>query len=178
MKTERSTKRHMEPDCFLKDKMKMMKKPLLLIAVLLVFVSCKDSVQKPDNLIPEEKMQDILYDIALMEAIKVGDSKSLQEKGINPDTYIYQKYKIDSLQFSKSDQYYASDVKNYEKMYGKVLKRLEMKKAEIDSLVQKGVNVGETSKKKFEKKEGVQLNQVIINGAMNEHFGGSSLKKN
>jgi hypothetical protein len=37
-------------------------------------------------------------------------------KKINPKNYIYKKYKIDSIQFSQSNIYYASDIVAYKKM--------------------------------------------------------------
>ncbi|MES2545543.1 MAG: DUF4296 domain-containing protein [Bacteroidota bacterium] len=105
-----------------------MKKISALFLLLSICLSCEQSsIVKPDNLIDEDVMVDIIYDFSLLEAIKAENRTSLQENKINPNDYIYKKYKIDSLQFAKSDQYYASDVKNYKKLYEKVTKRLEEK---------------------------------------------------
>jgi len=105
-----------------------MKKLVSIFLIILATVSCeKSSIVKPDNLIDEDVMVDIIYDLALLEAIKGQNLESLQTNGINPNNYIYKKYKIDSLQFAKSDQYYATDVKNYKKLYERVTKRLEVK---------------------------------------------------
>ncbi len=105
-----------------------MKKLISLFLIIIVSVSCeKSSIVKPDNLISEDTMVDIIYDLALLEAIKGQNPGSLQTNGINPNNYIYKKYKIDSLQFAKSDQYYATDVKNYKKLYERVTKRLDVK---------------------------------------------------
>lgn len=120
-----------------------MRKTIAFLALFLVIISCKDSaIEKPDNLIAEDKMIDILSDVAILEAIRVENPSSLAERNIVPDKYIYKKYKIDSLQFSSSDKYYASDVDNYLKMYEKVSKNIEKKRAETDSLIAKGINVG------------------------------------
>ena len=98
----------------------------------MLLIGCKNTtVEKPDNLIDEDKMIEILYDISILEAIKVTNPKSLETRKINSNKYIYQKYKIDSLQFVKSDLYYASDVSNYGKMYKKVIEKVEnVKKAD------------------------------------------------
>lgn len=103
-----------------------MKRLLFFLSCFILLISCKNTtVEKPDNLIDEDKMVEILYDVSILEAIKVTNPKSLEIRKINSNKYIYQKYKIDSLQFVKSDLYYASDVTNYEKMYKKVIEKVE-----------------------------------------------------
>jgi len=108
------------------------------LLALFLLVSCeKTTVKKPDNLIKEDKMVDIIYDLSLLEAIKSQKPAVLDSNSVDSKTYIYEKYKIDSLQFAKSDQYYASDIPNYKKMYDKVTKRIEDNKKITDSLVLK-----------------------------------------
>lgn len=112
-----------------------MKKSLILFLIVSICLSCQESsIVKPDNLIDEDTMVDIIYDFALLEAIKAENRESLQKNQINPNEYVYKKYKIDSIQFAKSDQYYATDVKNYKKIYDKVTKRLEEKTKQYDSI--------------------------------------------
>ena len=108
------------------------------LLALFLLVSCeKTTVKKPDNLIKEDKMVDIIYDLSLLEAIKSQKPAVLDSNSVDSKTYIYEKYKIDSLQFAKSDQYYASDIPSYKKMYDKVTKRIEDNKKITDSLVLK-----------------------------------------
>lgn len=103
-----------------------MKKLVALIVLFSVFASCqKSAVEKPDNLIEEDVMVDIIYDLAILDAIKSQNPASLDAHGINPNEYIYKKYKIDSLQFAKNDRYYATDIKKYKKIYDEVAKRME-----------------------------------------------------
>ena len=105
------------------------RKGMLLLMLMITFVSCKKSVlEKPDNLIEEEMMINILYDLSIIEAIKATNPIALDKYGINPSTFVYQKYKIDSLQLAKSDRYYAVDVDRYSKMFDEVNKRLEEQK--------------------------------------------------
>lgn len=112
--------------------------------MLSLLIGCKKvSVEKPKNLIPEEKMVEIIYDMALFEAITVSQPASVQERKLEPDTFIFKKYQVDSLQFSASNKFYAADVNLYAKIFDKVSKKLESKLKETDSLVKKGVNVGE-----------------------------------
>ncbi len=115
-----------------------MKKTLLIFTLCFLLLNCDSkAVKKPDNLISEDQMVAILYDLYVINAIKTYKNQYLIDNKITPDKYIYKKYKIDSLQFAQSDQYYASDVEDYEKLYQRVTKKLEQDKAEMDSLVKK-----------------------------------------
>jgi hypothetical protein len=53
----------------------------------------------------------------------------LEENGIDQNTYVYKKYGIDSVQFARSNQYYAADIVTYKQIYEEVAKRLEAHKS-------------------------------------------------
>lgn len=107
-----------------------------LFVFLFLVIGCKDSaITKPDNLIDENVMVDIVYDLSLLEGVKTYNMTHYQ--GIKPNEFIYKKYKIDSLQFAKSTQFYASNIDKYKKIYEEVGKRIEINKAHIDSLISK-----------------------------------------
>ena len=113
-----------------------MKKILSIVVFLLFLISCgKSVVEKPDNLIGKDKMVDIIYDLSLLDALKSQRPIYLEQNNINPRKYIYDKYKIDSLQFVNSNKYYASDFAEYKNIYDKVQKRLEDTKKVSDSLM-------------------------------------------
>jgi len=115
-----------------------MKKVISLFVLVTLFLSCnKDLVEKPDNLIDQKTMENILYDISLLDAIRYQDPNHLTENGINPKTYIFKKYKIDSLQFAKSSAYYAADYREYQKMYDRLNNRLKKEKDAIDLINKK-----------------------------------------
>ena len=102
-----------------------MKKIGALFLLFTILISCeKSAIPKPENLIDEEVMVDIMFDISILEAIKSQKAVVLEANAINPNTYIFKKYKIDSLQFANSDKFYASDVKKYKKIFDKVNKRI------------------------------------------------------
>lgn len=123
-------------DCYLTDNAIKMKKTISILIILAVFVSCKEEVvEKPDRLIPKESMVNIMYDLSLLEAIKYQNPNSLEVHKIDPSAYIYEKYKIDSLQFAQSNKYYASDYTGYKDMYDQISKRLEKNKAAVDSKI-------------------------------------------
>lgn len=113
-----------------------MKKIILFLAVLTLLISCKDEVvKKPERLIEKDVMIDVMYDLAVLEAIKYQNPVSLDTFKINPRDFIYKKYKIDSLQFAKSNVYYASDYEDYKLMFEQITKRLDASKKSADSLV-------------------------------------------
>jgi hypothetical protein len=85
-------------------------------------------------------MIDIMYDMALLEAVKYQNPAVLDSNQIRPKQFIYKKYKIDSLQLAQNNVYYAADYKSYKIMFDEVVKRVikEKKRAvAIDKLKQK-----------------------------------------
>ncbi|WP_281323171.1 DUF4296 domain-containing protein [Flavobacterium aestivum] len=115
-----------------------MKKIIFFFGLLVLFSSCnKDLVEKPNNLIDKGTMIDIMYDMSLLNALKYQNSNTLYSNNINPKTYVYKKYKIDSLQFVKSNAYYAADYGEYKKMFDALNDRLKKEKAKADSMIKK-----------------------------------------
>lgn len=98
----------------------------ILPLFLCTLVSCSEKiVEKPKNLIPQEKMAAILYDISLLNAGRSINESILVEHHLEPMAYIYNKYNIDSLQLVQSDTYYASLPIVYEAIYTQIKERLE-----------------------------------------------------
>lgn len=115
-----------------------MRKLLLLLFFGMLLISCNSAViEKPNDLIGKDKMVAILYDLNVINAIKNADMVYLSDRKITPANYILHKYKVDSLQFSRSDRYYASDVAQYEKIYERVIEKLRVNKVALDSLIAK-----------------------------------------
>lgn len=115
-----------------------MKKLLALLTLCLLLQNCDSKpVEKPEDLVSKDMMVDILYDLYVINAMKSSEMEYLKEQNITPAKYIYEKYKVDSLQFSRSDRYYATDISTYEKLHERVTKRLQDDKAAIDSLLVK-----------------------------------------
>ena len=113
-----------------------MKKGVLFFILISLILSCKEEVvKKPENLIEKEIMVDVMYDLALLEAIKYQSPNALQAHKINPDEYIYKKYKIDSAQFVQSNMYYASDYKEYKKMYDQINSRLVKNRSLLEEAI-------------------------------------------
>jgi len=126
----------LESVCFLTDKKIYMRKVLLLGLTVLFFGCNGNSVEKPKNLIDKDKMVDILYDISLLESIKSQNINGGITVKMGND-YIYKKYKIDSIQFAKSNKYYASNLEEYKKMFEKVKEKLSAETVKIEAETKK-----------------------------------------
>lgn len=101
-------------------------KKLYSVLLIISLLSCNDNLlKKPDNLIPEDKMVEVLADLAIVNAAKSTNVAVLYDNDIEPMAYVFEKYAIDSLQFVESDRYYASLPIVYEKIYKKVESKLE-----------------------------------------------------
>lgn len=109
----------------------IMKKIFCLVVSVIVLVSCGQSyvAEKPDNLIEEDRMVNMLYDLSLLQAsYSVID---LHEKKIDGKEFLKSKYGIDSLTFAKSHKYYASQPEKYQKMQKQIVERLEAEKLKL-----------------------------------------------
>lgn len=106
------------------------------IAILLLVIGCQDVKypEKPSNLIPKEKMIDILTEVYLSNAGRSYNLRIVRDSGYKLDSLMYKKYAIDSLQFAKSHAYYVNDLDNYAGMFDVVVLNLEKMKIGADSL--------------------------------------------
>ena len=113
-----------------------MKKIITFLTIITLFVSCKDEVvNKPEQLIEKDVMVNIMYDLSILEAIRNQNPASLDTFKINSRDYIFKKYKIDSVQFAKSNVYYAADYNEYKSMFEQISNRLETNQKKVDSLI-------------------------------------------
>ncbi len=121
-----------------------MKRLFTYFTIGLLVWSCTETKPKPNDLISEKKMEDILYDLTLFQSIKSTNYTLYEQNNIQPDVYIYEKYEIDSLQFSNSHKYYISDSENYEKMLVRIIDRVNENKKTTDSLTVKESDIPTT----------------------------------
>lgn len=122
-----------ENDCYLIDR-KMRK---IGIVLALVLGACSNGPEKPEKFIEEDKMISILYDVAVIDAIKSYNLNTTHDYPVNSQLYILKKYQVDSLQFAQNNQYYAADMANYKKMFEKINQRLEAEKKKYEAAVLK-----------------------------------------
>lgn len=110
----------------------MKKIVLLFIGLATLVLSCNNTgIEKPNNLLDEDQMVDIIYDLSLLDAIR---SQNIGMHNLTPTAkqLLKDKYKIDSLTFAKNSQYYASDVTKYKEIYDRVKIRLDRENEKIN----------------------------------------------
>lgn len=96
-----------------------------------------DKPKKPENLISEDKMVDVLYDVFILNSAKGTSKGILEDHGIYPENYVFDKHKIDSLQFALSNEYYGFHVEDYESIMTKLNERFERDKVKIEAKINK-----------------------------------------
>lgn len=110
-----------------------MKKAVLFFFGVL-FLACGEKVvEEPENLIPKDKMTNILCDLALLNSTQSAFSSAFDKTGIDIMEFLYEKYDIDSTQFAQSDLYYASIPLEYQSIYEDVDARIEKRKNVIEA---------------------------------------------
>ncbi|QEE49064.1 DUF4296 domain-containing protein [Flavobacterium alkalisoli] len=113
-----------------------MKKFTVILFALVVLAACNKGPEKPQNFIEEDKMEDILYDVALLQSMSSFAPGVLHDNDITVNDYLYKKYDMDSLTFTENHTYYASDFERYQKLMERVTDRLRAEKTEVDTLMQ------------------------------------------
>ena len=105
--------------------------------ILLLIFGCNNSIEKPkkpDNLISEVVMVDIMYDAFILNSAKGVNKRMLENNGIFPENYIFDKYNVDSTQFANSNNYYAYDTKTYESILKRIREKIEADKKKYEAL--------------------------------------------
>lgn len=109
---------------------------LPFLVIFAILLSCKKEIAKvPNRLIEKEKMVNIMYDMAVLDAMRNQNPSLLDSFKNNSNAYIYKKHKIDSVQFAQSNIYYAADFKAYKKLYEQVKIRLEKEKTSTEAII-------------------------------------------
>lgn len=157
-----------ENDYCLIDNIRKMKKILPFLVVLLLIVSCEKELAKaPKNLIAKEKMVNIMYDLSLLEALKNQNPSETDSLIINSNEYIFRKYKIDSIQFAQSNIYYATDYKEYLKMFEQIKARLDKNKSQTEALIKAEKKKEALVKKKLKKSKNLKENDSVKKAKQN-----------
>lgn len=116
-----------------------MRKVLKIIFLVFIIVSCNSNhvkgPEKPDNLISEDKMVEVIYDMSLLSAAKGVNRKTMEIEGVNPEQFVYDKHNIDSLQFALSNAYYTYDLKTYSQLYARVKVKLQEDKDRFNAAI-------------------------------------------
>ena len=117
-----------------------MKKTILL--VLLILSSCAQVEEvPPENLIREEKMADLIFELAVLDATKGFVPKDQKQRiDLDADSF-YQFHEIDSVQFTISNAYYAKHPKEYLRIVSIAQTKLEEFKKNIQEIETKMLTI-------------------------------------
>ncbi len=114
-----------------------MKKISYILFFGIFFMGCTSNtiIKKPDHLIPEKQMVDLLTDMLIASGAENIKNSGL-ERNVNYYPLVFEKYGIDSTQFKESNYYYTSRIDDYEEILKKVDERLKAMKKELDNKIQ------------------------------------------
>lgn len=104
------------------------------LMIIIAFISCQDieKTERPNNLIPENKMVEVLTELSILNSAKNYNKRFLEETGFRPDEFLLNKFGIDSVQLAESTNYYARNYNQFESMYERVQRNLETLKSELE----------------------------------------------
>lgn len=83
-------------------------------------------------MISEDKMVKVLTDLSILNSAKNFNKRFLEETGVRPNTYLYEKHEIDSLQLANSTEYYAKKYDLLDRIYSRVNVNLEKMKKDLE----------------------------------------------
>tara|TARA_B100001059_G_C17825467_1_gene581066 strand:- start:246 stop:719 length:474 start_codon:yes stop_codon:yes gene_type:complete len=133
-----------------------------LLFTLFLFSCFNDkSVKKPSDLIPQDKMVDILSEFIIINSAQGSNKKFLELKMKNPVDYVYKKYSIDSLQFENSNAYYSANIEIYSSIYDSIKIKLEARKEEIQYQIDEKITLEDSIKKQTKNKRKSKINKFI-----------------
>lgn len=105
-------------------------KQLALSAIATLWLaSC--TVEVPSHVIQPEKMENLLYDYHLMQAMAGDLSSSESYKRKQYEQYVFDKHHVNEAEFDTSLTWYLRHTKELEAIYKKLNKRLTAKKDEL-----------------------------------------------
>lgn len=137
----------------------MFNRTILFLSILLAFAGCNSTApKKPKDLLSKNEMVNILIDAKLLNSANGANKTILRKNGIDADTYVFEKYGIDSLQFAQSNAYYAYHIKDYEAIYNMVtdsLKRLKTALKKEEKRIKDSIEIAEEKAKQKKKQDSV-----------------------
>lgn len=112
-----------------------MKKYLLIVLACISLIACQKEMEKPTPFITEDKMEHILYDLAVLYGVQSTNAFYNDSVVAFKMTDILAKYDVDSLAFADNNKYYMNLKKSiYYEIQNRVLERLIAAQKIADSL--------------------------------------------
>ena len=104
-------------------------KKLIYLLFTLFLVSCTSNtiLEPPKDLIPKDTMSLLVQEMMIASSAQFIKNKNLQ-KDINYMPFVYERFKVDSIRFQKSNLYHMSNIDDYIKIFDEAKSILEAKK--------------------------------------------------
>jgi hypothetical protein len=100
-------------------------KKAILLALLMLSSCTQVEEVPPENLIGEEIMADLIFELAVLDAAKGFIPKDQKGRIVLDADSFYQFHEIDSAQFTSSNAYYAKQPKAYLRIVSMAKSKLE-----------------------------------------------------
>ena len=126
----------------------MKKISLLLIFIFLSSCTSNTIFKKPEDIIPKDTMSLLIQDMMIASSAKFIKNTNKQKK-INYMSFVYDKYKIDSVRFQNSNFYYISKIDLYEEIITDAKVKLENKKKFFTKLKATQDSINKLKRKKI-----------------------------
>lgn len=144
---------------------------ICILSVFLLNCTSNTIINKPDDLIPKDQMVEIISDLLVANGAE--NVKNLQEKRkINYFPFVFNKHKIDSTQFKKSNFYYTTRIDDYDEILNEVdirLKKLK-KNYEQERKTRDSLKKAEREKLKVLKRLTDKDGRIMIDPYYNVHI--------
>lgn len=120
-----------------------MKKSVAILLIITGLVSCShelEVLEVPKELIPEDTLEMVLYDLMALETYtkmkhkNVNDFYILMKRSAQP---ILEKYHVDSTRYMLSMKYYSRNQEALMGIYTRLLEKVEAQNPDADSVVVK-----------------------------------------
>ena len=115
-------------------------------------------LEKPEDLIPKDTMSLVIQELMIASSAKFIKTKDMQ-KNINYMPFVYNRFKIDSSRFQRSNLYYMSKIDDYIKIFDNAKTSLDNQKSYYDKLKKEMDSIRKDSLTKI-KKEKLVLDSI------------------
>ncbi|WP_292890069.1 DUF4296 domain-containing protein [Nonlabens sp.] len=88
----------------------------IVVVLFAIFTSSCSNVEKsppPENLFSKDKMAALITDLYLIEGAISSNKTAYLKTGVQPSSFLYEKYHMDSIAFQDNLNYYTDRVEEY-----------------------------------------------------------------
>jgi hypothetical protein len=142
-------------------------KRLGFLSVIFLLVSCTSNTifEKPKDLIPRDSMVNLIQEMMIASSAKFVNNIN-SERDIQYMAFIYEKYKIDSARFNRSNTYYISTIDEYVNLFQEIKDSLEKKSNYFKRLKKQKDSLRRDSIIKLRRKQSIKKDSINPQGRL------------